>query len=172
MFARRKPRPKKSKKNEAVPNKIRKVVFEDPAPAQKSEVKLGFERGKETRTYTPARALTGDKRYGKESPEKEDPKFIEDARSAKQDIAYKDGKPYRAGFTSVTKEPDKFTTKIDVHPKISKIKVIEEDAPKASNKKSAAEIRQTNGPGRKRRLKRVPWLPGQNKRTESGYGPG
>jgi hypothetical protein len=170
MFAKRKPKKKPKKGQAQAPSKIRKVVYEDTTPAPKSEVKLGFERGKETRTYTPARTLTGDTRYGKENADSQDPEFVEDARKAKQDIAYKDGKPYRAGYTSVSKEPDKFTTKIDVHPKISRIKVIEEDAPQP--KKSAEEIRQSRGVGKKRRLQRVPWLPGKNKRTESGYGPG
>jgi hypothetical protein len=38
------------------------------------------------------------------------------------------------------------------------------------NKKSAAEIRQANGPAMKRRLPRVDWLKGRNKKTQSGHG--
>lgn len=66
--------------------------------------------GKETKTYTSSRALTGDPRYGKENPKGKDAPFIEKAREKKQDIAYdKSGKTYRAGVTTVTKEPGKFT---------------------------------------------------------------
>lgn len=79
-----------------------------------SGVSLAFKRGEETKTYTPSRALTGDKRYGKENPANKDAKFIEDARANKQDISYKDGKPYRAGTTTTSKSPDRVDVKIPV----------------------------------------------------------
>ncbi len=79
----------------------------DPPKKKKSNAEITLTRGKEEKTYTPARELTGDKRYGKENPKNKDAKFIEDARAKKQDIAYKDGKPYRAGNTEVKKSPDK-----------------------------------------------------------------
>lgn len=77
-------------------------------------VSLAFKRGEEKKEYTPTRALTGDKRYGKENAANKDAKFIEEAREKKQDIAYKGGKPYRAGVTTTSKQPDKVNVNIPV----------------------------------------------------------
>ena len=82
----------------------------DPGKKKKSDGYPTYTPGKETKTYTSSRALTGDKRYGKEDPKNKDAAFIEEARKKKQDIAYKDGKPYRAGTTTVTKEEGRFTS--------------------------------------------------------------
>lgn len=76
----------------------------------------GLSIGKEKKTYTPARAFTGHAEYGKENPNNPDAKFIEDARKKKQDIAYdKDQKPYRAGVTTISKDPDKGFSKLTIH---------------------------------------------------------
>lgn len=90
----------------------------DPPKKKKSSVQLGFKKGKETKEYTPARVLSGHKEYGKEDATKKDAAFIEEARAKKQDIVHKDGKPYRAGHTKVTKEPDTHTIDVEIeHPK-------------------------------------------------------
>lgn len=85
----------------------------DPGKKKKGASSSGYPTytpPKEKKEYTPTRALTGDKRYGKENSAGKDADFIEKARAKKQDIAYdKDKKPYRAGVTTVTKEPGKFT---------------------------------------------------------------
>lgn len=95
----------------------------DPPKKKKTEAELTFKRGSEERTYTPARTLTGDKRYGKENTKNKDAKFIEDARSKKQDIAYKNGKPYRAGYTETKKNPDQVKVKMNVTPDIKKVEM-------------------------------------------------
>lgn len=72
--------------------------------------------GQDKSTYTPARTMTGDKRYGNESAGNKDAKFIQDARDKKQDIARdSEGKPYRAGYTKTERTPDSISpTKINV----------------------------------------------------------
>lgn len=106
-----------------------KTKLTDPGKKKNNGSKYPtYTEGKETKTYTPTRALTGDKRYGKENPKNADAPFIEKARSKKQDIAYdKSGKPYRAGVTTTTKEPGKFTA--------AKIGI---EKPKINTKKPAA----------------------------------
>lgn len=80
----------------------------------KSNVTYNLERGKEKKEYKAERTLSGHPEYGKENASNKDAKFIEDARAKKEDIAYKDGKPYRAGTTTVTKTPDKFSMDVKV----------------------------------------------------------
>ena len=90
---------------------------EGPAPKkpQGSTVTTTIAGGKESSTYTPARAHTGDTRYGKENPGKADPKFVEDARRNKQDVAFdNEGKPYRAGFTTKTSTPPKMNVSVQI----------------------------------------------------------
>jgi len=115
-----------------------------PGQPKKSGVSLSFKRGAETKTYTPSRALTGDKRYGKENAENKDADFIEDARAKKQDIAYKDGKPYRAGVTTVKKDADKVDVQIPVNkPEIKK--VTPKPAAVVENKKTPAPEKKSTG---------------------------
>lgn len=104
--------------------KIRSNKIDPPKKKKESSssVELSIKPGKEKSTYTPARALTGDTRYGKEDASKKDAKFIEEARAKKQDIAYKDGKPYRAGTTTTTKEKDQVSITIkNDRPKIKNV---------------------------------------------------
>lgn len=143
-------------------------------PEKKSSVKLGFKRGKETRTYKPIRAFTGDKDYGKDNPSKKDPEFIEKARRSGVDIAYgKNGLSYKAGDTKTTKEPDQFSTELDFKPKIPKmVKPMPVESVKPSESK--AKSKYSSGKGPKRRLPRVDYLQGKgygrNKKTEAGHG--
>ena len=161
MIARKKPQKTKPRVR-AVPGDVIK-------PGKKQEAKLELKRGKETRKYSPIRELTGDPRYGKESPSNKDPDFVERARAAKVDVVRKDGKPYRAGVTTVTKEPDKVSSKIEVSSQIRKVQFAHADGTAPAEQKRVKKISQP-----KRRLKRVDYLQGKgygrNKRTESGYG--
>lgn len=98
--------------------------------------------GKTKKTYTSGRSLTGHKDYGKENPKNKDAKFIEDARAKKQDIAYKDGKPYRAGYTTETREEGTFTPgKIPIPKPTIKIKVT---SSKPEQKPVKKEVKATN----------------------------
>ncbi len=86
-----------------------------------TSVDLGFKRGPVKTTYTKARAFTGHKAYGKDNPNAPEKPEVVQAQNRRQDFAYdKKGLKYRAGYTTQTKEPDKFTTKIDVKPNIQK----------------------------------------------------
>ncbi len=118
---------------------------------------LTFARGKETKTYTAARHLGG-KGYGSENPNKKDAAFIDEARAKKQDIAYKDGKPYRAGVTTVTKAPDKigFT-----QPKVKLTLVTEKTKKVMPASKTAAEISAKGKKPGKTEANPVPWTKNQ-----------
>lgn len=147
----------KKKKNTAAPaaGGVRPFKVE---PQGKTE--LTFERGKTTKTYTPKREFTGHKAYGKDNPSKPDPKFVEEARAKKKDIAYdKEGKPYRAGETTESKTPDKVSI---VTPKLKISKVTTNVKPH----KSTEEIRQQNAPGPKKKMERVFYL--RNKDSKGG----
>ena len=139
----------------------------DP-PDKKSKVKLHFQRGKTKRIFKSADVRTGDPSYGPESKTKDTPEFVKKAQKAGADVAEHNGKPYRAGYTTITKEPDKHSVTIDHTPSIPK------RAPSgvemSARKKKMSEIRQKYGAGKKRRLDRVEWLEGRNKKTESGHG--
>jgi len=96
-----------------------KTVYRKEGPAPKSgnktTVSTSITAGKEKSTYTPARAMTGDKRYGKESSSNPDPGFVQDARKNKQDIAFdKGGKPYRAGTTMTTSTPPRMNVDVKI----------------------------------------------------------
>jgi len=112
-------------------------AIDPPKKKVQSNVTLGFQKGSEKKEYTPTRVLSGHPEYGKESSSNKDAKFIEDARAKKEDIAYKDGKPYRAGTTTVTKTPDKFTTNVTVDKPnfkpVSKPAMEEKKKPEANN---------------------------------------
>lgn len=145
------------------PGKKKKRIKVGKAPDRSGDgASLSFKRGEENRKYTPSDVRTGHPEYGKESQTKPTPMFIKRAQEAKQEIVHKDGRPYRAGQMEVKKHPDKISLKIKVTPDIRQIKEVDH--------KSASEIRQASGPAKKRRLERVEWLKGRNKRTESGFG--
>ena len=154
------------KKNKSVKIKVQKV---GPAPDKsKDGVELHHQHGKRTKTYVPADVRTGHTEYGKESKTKPTPGFVKEAQAQKKDIVVKDGKPYRAGHTQHMKQPDKIGIKIKVTPDIRPVKMThhtEEDQTKGKEK-----MKQNFGKGPKRRLERVKWLKGRNKRTESGFG--
>lgn len=111
------PDPRKKKKIKITRTKV------GPAPDRsKDGATLSFERGKETRKYTPADVRTGHKEYGKESPTKPTPGFVKKAQDAKQEIVHKNGLPFRAGHKETTKAPDKISYKIKVTPDIRPVK--------------------------------------------------
>lgn len=128
-----------------------------------SSVELHHERGKTTKTYTPADIRTGDERYGKEGSG-DTPDFIKRGQAAKQDIVHHNDKPYRAGYTQESKTPDKVKIKVRSIPDIKMHKHIQNTGTPAS------EIRANGGNAGKRRLEHVPYLEKlkRNKRTEAG----
>jgi len=141
-----------------------KMVKVGPAPDKsKNGVELGFQKGKETRSYEKQDVRTKDPRYGSESSDKPTPGFVKEAQRKGQDIAYKDGKPYRAGVTTTTKEPDKFTAKIKVTPDVRPIKIVMPSGGKGSEKVKV----KTKMPS-KRLPPTVSWLK-QQKKHERGY---
>lgn len=145
--------PKKKKKPETSskpdPGKVRPFVVTGTG---KHELK--HERGKITKTYTAKREFTGHPEYGKDNPNKPDPKFIEEARSKKKDIAYdKDGKPYRAGVTTTKHDPDKIS---GTHHKIKIVRP--KETVQVKPKKSTEEIRQQSDKPPVRKMERVKYL--------------
>lgn len=111
------PDPRKKKKIKITREKVGK------APDKSGDgASLSFERGKETRKYTPVDVRTGHAAYGKESSTKPTPGFVKKAQDAKVDIVHKNGLPYRAGHTETTKAPDKISTHIKVTPDIRPVK--------------------------------------------------
>lgn len=127
------PDPKKKKKIKITRTKV-------GAPPDKSGdgATLTFERGKETRKYTPKDERTGSPAYGKESKTKPTPGFVKKAQEAKVDIVHKNGLPYRAGHTETKKAPDKIGYKIKVTPDIRPVKmtVTTESSSKAQTPKN------------------------------------
>lgn len=144
------------------------MAYTDPNPPKKTSATLHFKRGKVKKTFTPTDVRTGDKNYGPESSNKPTPGFIKDAQRAKVDVVHKDnGLSYRAGHTTETKEPDSHQVKTTISGHIPKRQPGEYE--KLMTRKKTAEIRQKSAPGPKRRMPRVKWLEGRNKRTESGF---
>lgn len=127
------PDPKKKKKI-----KITRTKVGDPPNKSGDGATLTFERGKETRKYTPADVRTGSAAYGKESKTKPTPGFVKKAQDAKVDVVHKNGLPYRAGHTETKKAPDKIGYKIKVTPDIRPVKttVTTENTTKAQTPKS------------------------------------
>lgn len=127
------PDPRRKKKIKITREKVGK------APDKSGDgVSMSFERGKETRKYTPADVRTGNPAYGKESSTKSTPGFVKKAQDAKVDIVHKNGLPFRAGNTQTTKAPDKINYKIKVTPDIRPVKttVTEENTTLAQKPKS------------------------------------
>lgn len=150
------------------PKKPMKIIMTKVGKApdrSKDGVELGFKKGKETRTYEKKDVRTGDPRYGKESMEKDTPGFVKEAQGKKQDIAYKDGKPFRAGTTTVLKEPDKFTTTVKVTPDIRPIKI---KMSSSSGLKGEGKVKVKTAMPKKRLPPTVSWLK-QQKRHERGH---
>ena len=129
-----------------------------------SSVDLSHEIGRTKKTYKPADVRTGDPRYGKESMTKDTPDFVKRAQAAKQDIVHHEGKPYRAGHTSVSTDPLKVKIRISTKPDIRMHQTVPDTSTPAS------EIRQKGGKAKKRRLPHVDYLEKvkRNKRTEAG----
>lgn len=134
------PDPKKKKKIKITRTKV-------GAPPDKSGdgASLSFERGKETRKYTPADVRTGHKEYGKESKTNPTPGFVKKAQAAKVDIVHKNGLPFRAGTTETKKAPDKINYKIKVTPDIRPVKTTVETQnttlAQTPNKKKPAKLK-------------------------------
>jgi hypothetical protein len=115
------------------PHKKKKIkvtrIKVGPAPDKsKDGASMAFQRGKETKSYTPVDVRTGHPAYGKESSSKPTPKFIKTAQAAKQDVVVKNGLPYKAGTTETKKAPDKINYKIKVTPDIRPVKTTTETA--------------------------------------------
>lgn len=139
----------------------------DPKAKKAKGVTLHFQRGKSKTDFKPADVRTGDPAYGKESSTNPTPEFVKKAQTAGVDVVHKGGLSYRAGHTTTTKESDTHTTKIHDTPSIPKRAKGKYETMKMQQ--STAEIRQKSGSPMKRRLPRVDWLKGRNKKTEAGY---
>lgn len=140
-----------------------------------AKVTSGVAIGKTTKDYTPADVRTGHAAYGKESKTKPTPQFVKDAQAKKQDIVHKGGKPYRAGFTTIKKEPDQFkmsvkTTMPKLERKTTETVTVKNPKPKGSRGESFP----------KRKIPRVEFLRNKDakgvttgerkrKKTQSGY---
>lgn len=116
---------------------------------KKSSVTMTVTPGKEKSEYKSTRVLSGHPEYGKEKASNKDAKFIEDARKKKEDVVYKDGKPYRAGTTTTTKEKDKVAIDVKVeHPKFKMVPAKEKGSfkePGASKTKKLKPMAMTYG---------------------------
>lgn len=140
----------------------------DPKGKKSSSVTLHFQKGKTKKTFKAADVRTGHAEYGAESKTKPTPDFVKKAQAAQVDVIHRDGKPYRAGHTTEHKESDTHATRLDHTPTIPKRAKSNYETMKTQQ--STAEIRQKSGSPMKRRLPRVEWLSGKNKKTEAGYG--
>lgn len=143
------------------------MAYTTDPPAKKGAV-LHFKHGATKKKFKAADLRTGAASYGPESKTAPTPDFVKKAQSAGVDLAEKDGKSYRAGYTSMEKTPDQHKVHTELSGKIpaphkSQYEVMQ-------NKKKMSEIHQASGTAKKRRLPRVDWLAGKNKRTESGFG--
>jgi hypothetical protein len=141
------------------------VAMNKPEKDTPAEMKFGH--GATKKTYIRKDVRTGDPNYGKESKTKPTPEFVQKAQRAGVDTAEKNGKSYAAGETKSVKTPDKHQVKIKVTPEFRM------HVPHGKSKESGAgknQIDQKFAGGPKRRLERVAWLKGRNKRTESGFG--
>lgn len=143
---------------------IRMNKPEKPEPAQ-----LEHKHGAEKREYKKADVRTGHPSYGKESKKKDTPDFIKKAQQAGADVVHKDGKVYRAGHSTTTKAPDKHSVRIKITPELKMVKKVA-IAPKEGGA-GKDRIDQGSSKPMKRRLDRVKWLAGRNKKTEAGFGP-
>lgn len=147
--------------------KIRmKVVQVGDKPVAPSSHESTFKSGTEKRTFIKKDVRTGDPAYGKESSSAETPEFVRKAQSAGATHAEHNGKSYKAGDILSETTPHKIHTKIKINPSFKMVVPVDADDDGAGKDR----ISQKSGPAGKRRLERVAWLQGRNKRTESGYG--
>lgn len=135
---------------------------------KKSSVTLKFQRGKHKKSFQKADVRTGDPSYGKESLTKATPEFISKAQKSGVDVVHHEGKAYRAGYETIHKTPDSHSVEIDSKPSIPKRAPSQMEV--MQTRQSTDNIRQKSGTPTKRRLPRVEWLKGRNKKTEAGYG--
>lgn len=144
----------------------------DPEKKKSSSVTLKFQRGRHKKSFAKADIRTGDPAYGAESKSKPTPEHVIKAQKAGVEVAHHEGKAYRAGYETITKEPDRHSVEINNTPSIPKRAPSQMEVMKTQA--STEAIRQKYGKKEKRRLERVPYLQGhgygRNKRTESGYG--
>lgn len=136
--------------------------------------KMMVKAGTTKTSYTPADVRTGHSEYGKESATKPTPKFVTDAQKQKKDIVMKNGKPFRAGFTTKTDTPAEMSTSNKVTPDVRKIKLSTKTStnPQADNDEKREKISQLLGKSSKRKLPHVDYLEKvkKNKKTEAGHG--
>lgn len=132
----------------------------------KHESEVKFVHGPEKKVFVKKDVRTGDPNYGKESKTNPTPDFVKKAQKAGAEHAEKDGKSYVAGVSKTMKTPNKIQVKIKLNPHMA-MHVRDDSKPTGKGKGS---IKQAPGNPMKRRLERVAWLEGRNKRTESGFG--
>lgn len=93
----------------------------------KTDTSMEFEREKVKKTYTPEKAETGHKAYGKAGggTDKEMNRLIKDAQEKKRDVTEYSSKGlhYKAGTTKTERTPEKFTTTMNVTPTIRKVNI-------------------------------------------------
>lgn len=140
---------------------LNKSVKEEPAQMQ-------FKHGSESRGYEKRDVRTGDPNYGKESSTNPTPDFVKKAQAARAEYAEKNNKSYAAGKATVTKKPDTHSVKIKINPDLAMHKPVANKTDERGAGKG--NLNQKFSKPSKRLIKRVPWLPGQNRKTESGYG--
>jgi hypothetical protein len=152
-------------KSKVPATKTKVVAMNKPEKDTPAEMKFGH--GATKKVYVKKDVRTGDPNYGKESKTKPTPDFVKKAQRAGVDNAEKGGKSYAAGESKHTKTPDKHRVHVKVTP------IMNMHVPHGKHKetgKGMDQIRQESGPSKKRRLERVQWLAGRNKRTEAGHG--
>lgn len=137
-------------------------------PEKDTPAQMKFGHGSTKKVYVKKDVRTGDPSYGKESKSKPTPEFVKKAQRAGAETAEKNGKPYAAGESAHTKKADKHSVRVKVTPELRM------HVPHAKNPSETGagkdKIKQSFGQGPKRRMERVKWLKGRNKRTEAGFG--
>lgn len=145
--------------------KTKIVAMNKPEKDTPAEMKFGH--GATKKVYVKKDVRSGDPNYGKESKTKNTPEFVKKGQRAGVEEVEHKGKSYAAGENKSTKTTDVHKVNVKVTP------ILNMHVPHGKNKetgKSLDQIRQENGPAKKRRLERVSWLKGRNKRTEAGHG--
>ncbi len=151
-------------KSKIAPSKT--MVIKLNKPTGKSGGTLDFKHGAVKKTFQKQDVRTGDPNYGKESATKPTPEFVKKAQSAGAEHAEREGKSYAAGKATHVKNPDTHI-KIKIHPEMKM--VVRKPSTASETGAGKEDIHQKNSPGPKRRLERVAWLKGRNKRTEAGH---
>jgi hypothetical protein len=137
-------------------------------PEKDTPAQMKFSHGSTKKVYVKKDVRTGDPSYGKESKTNPTPEFVKKAQRAGAETAEKGGKAYAAGENKSVKTTDKHHVKIKVTP------VMNMHIPHAKKPSETGagkdNIKQSFGKGPRRRMERVAWLKGRNKRTETGFG--